>query len=93
MEQKRHQLKPTTPEQIEAEKAFAEKLYEEIMNVDPEKARETIRRQWHTRGAPRLIKEKPNDPLLFERVEVRRPGLPQRSALPAGSPGCRRPAL
>jgi uncharacterized membrane protein YqiK len=40
MEQKQQQIEPMTPEQIEAESAYAEKIYQELSNAGPEKLRE-----------------------------------------------------
>jgi len=42
MAQEQEQIEAMTPEQIEAEAAFAKKIYEEDMNASPDEIRKTI---------------------------------------------------
>ena len=51
---KQEELAPLTPEEIEAEAAYAEEIYQRSMNIDPKEAHEIIRRHRQP-GAANLI--------------------------------------
>ncbi len=60
MEQKQEQLKPMTPEQIEAEAAYAEEIYQRYSNPTPELIREileNIKRRRRSKAASLLNQE------------------------------------
>ena len=51
MEQKQDQIIPMTPEEIEAEAAYAEEIYQRSMNIDPKEALEIIKRHRQPKAA------------------------------------------
>jgi hypothetical protein len=54
MEQRQDKLIPMTPEEVEAEAAYAEEIYQRSMNIAPEEAREIIRRHRQPKAASQI---------------------------------------